>query len=85
MIVEYFTKFPYAVPIKSKQAQEITRHLWDYFCLFCHAKEILSNQGTEFVNETVDTMLKNLGSKYAVTSPSSRTNMVNVKDSIKKS
>jgi hypothetical protein len=29
VIAEYLSKFPYAVPIKSKEAIEIARHLFD--------------------------------------------------------
>ncbi|CAF0725122.1 unnamed protein product [Brachionus calyciflorus] len=69
VIVEYFTKYPYAVPIKSKTANEIAEQLWQYFCLFGPAKEILSDQGTEFVNEVVDSMINRIGSRHVVTSP----------------
>ncbi|CAF0839776.1 unnamed protein product [Brachionus calyciflorus] len=69
VIVEFFTKFPYAVPIKSKTALEIAEHLWQFFCLFGPAKEILSDQGTEFVNEVVNSMINKMGCKHIVTSP----------------
>ncbi|CAF0805074.1 unnamed protein product [Brachionus calyciflorus] len=60
LIVEFFTKFPYAVLIKSKTALEISEHLWQFFCLFDPAKEILSDQGTEFVNEVLDSMINKI-------------------------
>ena len=57
VITEYLSKYPYAVPIRSKSAKEISRHLWHYFCLFGPAKEILSDCGKEFLNEVISEML----------------------------
>jgi len=57
VVTDYLSKYPYAVPIRSKSAKEISRHLWHYFCLFGPAKEILSDCGNEFLNEVISEML----------------------------
>jgi hypothetical protein len=57
VITEYLTKYPYAIPLKSKTAREIAGHLFTYISLFGPPKEILSDQGKEFLNEVVDEVL----------------------------
>lgn len=47
VITEYLTKFPYVVPIESKQATEIAWHSFNYIYTF----QPSIDQGTEFVNE----------------------------------
>ena len=54
VITEYLTKYPYAVPIKSKSAVEIGSELFKFIALFGLPKEILSDQGKEFLNSVVD-------------------------------
>jgi hypothetical protein len=61
VITEHTSKYPYAVAIRSKSANEIARNLWHYFCLFGPAKEILSDCGKEFLNQVIDEMLKQVG------------------------
>jgi len=61
VITEYLSKYPYAVPIRSKSAKEIARHLWHYFCLFGPDKELLSDCGKEFLNEVISEMLLQIG------------------------
>ena len=68
VITEYLTKFPYIVPIKSKEASEIAFHLLMYISIFGPPKVILSDQGTEFCNKIVDTMLSSIGIEHSVTS-----------------
>ena len=60
VIVEYVTKFQWAIPIKSKCADEISDHLWQFFCQFGPAKEMLTDQGGEFNNMLVDNLCKRL-------------------------
>lgn len=69
VIVEYLSKFPVVFPIKSKTAAEISRLLFAYIAMFGPPREILSDQGREFVNEIVSTMCKNFGVERRVTSP----------------
>ena len=68
VVTEYLTKYPFARPIKSKTALEIARILWEYISLFGPPKSILSDQGTEFYNSVVDTLLKLTGIEHKVTS-----------------
>ena len=69
VITEYLTKYPYAVPIKSKSAEEIAEQLWHYISIFGPPKEILSDQGTEFLNEIVKNLTKSIGVEHRITSP----------------
>ena len=48
VITEYLTKYPYAVPIKTKSATEIGAELFKFISIFGPPKEILSDQGKEF-------------------------------------
>ena len=56
------------MPIKSKEACEIASHLWVYICIFGPPQIILSDQGTEFCNKIVDSMLNAIGIEHSVTS-----------------
>lgn len=68
VIIEYLTKYPYVKPIKSKTAKEISWLLWEYITIFGTPKVILSDNGTEFVNSVVDSMLRMVGVEHRVTS-----------------
>jgi hypothetical protein len=54
VITEYLTKYPYAVPIRTKTAEEISRKLWVYFSMFGPPKIMGRNKATEFVNKIVE-------------------------------
>ena len=69
VITEYLSKYPMVFPLKSKTAEEIAKHLWSYISLFGPPKEILSDQGREFVNGVIDALLKKTGVERRVTSP----------------
>jgi transposase InsO family protein len=62
------SKYPYAVPIKSKTASEFSERLWEYITLFGPAKSILSDQGTEFNNKIVSQLLNGVGTERRVKS-----------------
>ena len=66
---EYLSKYPYAVPIKSKRANEIASHLFRYISLFGPPKELLSDQGTEFLNAVVQHLSLVTGIERRITSP----------------
>lgn len=68
VIVEYLTKYVVAYPIKSKSAIEIAQYLFQYIAMFGPPKEIFSDQGTEFNNQLVDSLIKGAGSEHRVTS-----------------
>jgi hypothetical protein len=69
IITEYITKFPWVVPITSKEAIEIARHIFHYICIFGPPKGLLSDEGNEFCNLLVNTMLELFGIKHIITSP----------------
>ncbi|KAL1268443.1 hypothetical protein QQF64_033806 [Cirrhinus molitorella] len=52
VMVDYFTKWPEAYPLKSKRAAEVTECIVDFFYKFGAPKRLLTDQGTEFVNKT---------------------------------
>lgn len=68
VITEYLTKYPYAAPITSKTAEETAKHLFDYITIFGPPKELLSDQGKEFLNSTMEHMLQLTGTEHKVTS-----------------
>lgn len=68
IITEYITKFPWVVPITSKDAIEIARHIFHYNSIFGPVKGLLSDEGNEFFNLLVNTMLELFGIKHIITS-----------------
>lgn len=66
VITEYLTKFPFAVPIKSKNSMEIAERLFEYISIFGPPKHILSDQGTEF-QKHVDQLANVCGVEHQVT------------------
>ena len=68
VINEYLTLYPYAVPIRSKENKEIARHLFQYISMFGPHKEILSDQGKEFVNSIVAELTKISRIEHSITS-----------------
>ena len=68
VITEYLSKFPYAVPIKSKSAQEIAEKLFEYISIFGPPKVLLSDQGKEFINQCVRNLCSLTGIEHRVTS-----------------
>jgi len=69
VITEYLTKYPYAVPIYSKTATEIAQHFFTYISLFGPPKELLSDQGTVFLNSIMKELVRVAGIEHRVTSP----------------
>jgi len=67
-VIERVTKYLWSFPIKSKEATEIAEKLWLFMSLCGPPKRILSDQGKEFCNEIVNTMLEGLGVKHITTS-----------------
>jgi hypothetical protein len=64
VIVNHFTKFSYLYPTKNKDATSIAEALFSYFCNFGLVDSILTDPGTEFMNEVVATLHKYLGVKH---------------------
>ena len=68
VITEYLSKYPIAYPVKSKEASEISRCLFEYISVFGPPMEILSDQGTEFLNKIIDNLLNRSGIERRTTS-----------------
>ena len=68
VIVEYMSKMIRIYPLKKKTQLEISEKLWLYISQFGPPKIILSDQGTEFVNKTVEGLLAITGIERRVTS-----------------
>ena len=69
VITEYLTKWVCIYPIVSKEAVGISRHLLSYCAMFGPPRELLSDQGREFVNTIVQHLVSVLGIVRRVTSP----------------
>ena len=57
IISEYVTKYPWTDKIKSKSAREVAKLLFTYKSIFGPPKEIVSDQGKEFVNQVIAHLL----------------------------
>ena len=77
VITEYLSKYPFAAPIRSKEATEIADILFHYISIFGPPKTILGGpkvknswtiQGKEFVNEVMKSLLCKVGTEHRVTS-----------------
>jgi len=86
VLTEYLSKLPYAVPMKTKSSTEIASHLFQYIRIFGPRKQVLSDQGSEFVNQVVDQLTKTAGIESKVTSayPPPAARMARQKDIIKR-
>ena len=56
-------------PLRTKTAAEVAQKFWLYISQFGPTEEILSDCGTEFLNETVSALLNVAGIERRVTSP----------------
>jgi hypothetical protein len=68
VITEYLSKYPFAVPIRSKQAIEIADILLTYISIFDPPKIILNDNGGEFMNQIMECLLNMIGTEQRVTS-----------------
>ena len=68
VITEYLTKFPYVVPIRTKEATEIATRLFEYFSIFGPPRVMQSDQGPEFLNKVVKELTTMVGVEHVVTS-----------------
>ena len=69
VITNSTTKYPWAMPIRSKTKQEIKKKFWHYISIFGPPKEILTDQGKEFVNAEFSDLSDVCGIEHRVTSP----------------
>jgi len=68
VIVEYFSKMIRIFPLKTKTMEEVADKLWKYISVYGPPKTILSDQGTEFMNHLISTLLLNTGIDRRITS-----------------
>ena len=68
VIKEYLTKLVRIYPLRTKTAEEIAANLWRWITTYGPPKEVLSDQGSEFVNSVVSKLLNRLGIERRVTS-----------------
>ena len=66
VITEYLSKYPYAVPIRTKTAKEVAEKFFVYISMFRPPKHLISDQGTEFVNEIVQQLTKVSGIEHRI-------------------
>lgn len=65
---DYFSKWPEAAPIPSKEATCVAHFLLETFCRHGWPKYVLSDQGREFVNGINSTLFEMTGVKQCVSS-----------------
>ena len=53
VIIDYATRYPEAVPLRSTTAKVLARELMQVFCRLGFPKEILTDQGTNFMSQTL--------------------------------
>jgi hypothetical protein len=68
-ITEYVTKNAFAVPLKSKTAEDTAEALWFYISIYGPPKTLISDQGTEFLNSTIRQLTMTCGIDHKITSP----------------
>ena len=68
IIIDYLSKFPYAVAIKNKNSNELAFEFFKYISMFGPPKEIVSDQGKEFVNGIMAELCKLNGMEHGITS-----------------
>ena len=69
VIIEYLSKYPWIVPVKSKTAEETATHLFKYISIFGAPKVIISDEGKEFVNEVIHNLCQLTSIDKRITSP----------------
>ncbi|CAF0984185.1 unnamed protein product [Brachionus calyciflorus] len=69
VVIESLKKYIYLAPLKSKTAKESARCFFKFVSIFGAAKQLLLDQGKEFLNEMMDHLLKLTGTERLTTSP----------------
>ena len=67
-LCDYFSKWPEAMPLKSKCAEGVADFLFQVFCRHGWPKIIQSDQGREFINEVNDHLFQSTNLKHCVSS-----------------
>ncbi len=69
IVIDVFTGFVLLRACKSSTAEEIAYELWDIFCTFGFPKILQSDNGHEFVNDTLRALVKISGLEHRFISP----------------
>jgi len=70
VIIDYFTKFAIAVPLKSKTEKEVAEAIYNnWYTLFGIPYEIQTDQGSEFTNDLLKRLNGRLNVGHQVTTP----------------
>jgi transposase InsO family protein len=69
VIIDVFTGFVILRPIKTTSAEIVARKVWKIFCLFGIPKILQSDNGPEFVNEILRSLVKVTGIDHRLISP----------------
>ena len=67
--MDYATRYPEAVPLKDIQAETVAEALVNMFTTVGVPKEILNDQGSQFLSTVTKEMCKLLSLKQLVTTP----------------
>ena len=68
VLIDYFSKWSEAKPVKDKSAPTVTRFLYEVMCRHGCFKTQINDQGKEFINEISDALLELTGTHQRVTS-----------------
>jgi transposase InsO family protein len=60
-VIDHFSNFGFAYPLRSKRADEVAGHLYSLFNVFGPPQLLHSDNGGEFVNHIIDALLTNYG------------------------
>lgn len=67
-VTDYFSKWPEAKAIPSKEACEVANFLYSLFMRHGFCSCVISDQGREFCNQVSDTLYELTGTEHRVTS-----------------
>ena len=68
VVIEFLSKMPHVFAVRSKSAIETAEKLLEYISIYGAPRVLLSDQGTEFNNKIVDSLLRVVGTEHKVTS-----------------
>lgn len=69
VLIDVFTGFILLRPLITTSAEEVAKNLWSIFCQFGLPKILQSDNGPEFVNEVIRTLVKITGIDHRLISP----------------
>ena len=72
VIVDCFSRWVELYPCRTVEAEEAAKHLISFVGRFGCPKEIISDNGTQFVNDVIDHFIKLFGAQHLLTIPHSK-------------